>query len=95
MKNPPFKVQFMGYEPTQVTADTLNGTHIGRRISVEGGAMGIYGILSAVHHEAETVSERPMCGPENYALGRKSVKVEMLGGAWATLRPDATVSLAD
>lgn len=79
----------------QITADQLNGSHLGRTIAVLDGKFSVMGTLSAVHHEADILEDRMFHQPAERILGRPSVTIELLEEAKATLRPDATVSLAD
>jgi len=79
-------------EGTPMKASELNGTHLGRYLTVHENGNSITGELARVDHQAVVITEAQVGGTSQERLGRQWVDLEFLGGYRATVTPRAEVT---
>lgn len=76
-------------------AAELNGTHIGKRVSVEGRTTDAAGTLGEVTHKADVIVDQVVFGRTDYSVGMQQVVLKFLNGSTLITEPGADVALLD
>jgi hypothetical protein len=76
-------------------ASDLNGTHLGRHVTVTEGFNSVNGKLARIEHLSEVVTDQPFMGLPTETINRTFVHLEFLGHFTANVTPNAEATIND